>query len=301
MVRKKENDKFIVNEKYHKRLNHVIKVRLGLNEEEITELFNMIGKEKSTWQLWKMEGLEKYFLKFNEYNLDDIRKFIDVLTRYPETFNINRFLDSKRNSRISRKCIIPILDDFCIFSDNVLMEVLSYLMIDVYDRTFYEGELKKRVEKILGDIDISFEIEVLTKLLTFDDVKVKHSLHKIKNTEICSPNEIDLLLIHNHDIFVIECKNFIFKSDLKAINNELMKMKKSISYKLKTKIDFVNKNLELILNNEFDIHDNIAEYKIHGIIITNKFSISSAYKDLSYDSINYTQVLNYFGKKLNKE
>ncbi|SIS49671.1 NERD domain-containing protein [Salimicrobium flavidum] len=200
-----------------------------------------------------------------------------------------------RDSRVTRRCIIQLTNTLYVFSDNVLIETLAQIKKRIYNRDFYNRDLEVRATKILHKIEIDFEKAVESRLLKVEGIATKHSLEKIIYTDIVSPNEIDLLVLKANKLFVVECKNFLFKSDYKIIRSEVNRFKGEFSKKLNNKIQFVERNLAVILSNEFGIKEpNCENYEVEGLFVTNNFSISSSYEGVPYRSLNYTNVQGFF-------
>lgn len=292
----KENDKFIIPENYIRRLNRIVKVRTGLDIEGLKDLRESIGNTKDSWQVLEIPNIEAYF-KTHLPNIteDELTRLLNLLIRNEEVFDIKRFHNTHRNSRITLNPIVPLFYNFYIFSDNVLIETLDYLSKKVFDSNFYEGNLKGQFETINNKINNSFVEDVKLKLESAGIENILIHVESIKGIRGNLPNEIDLIALKGNCVYIIECKNFLFKSDFKAIRSEITKTKGEFTKKLDIKVRSIKDILKDLLKNEFDINDyEKYEDNIKGIFITNNFSFTSRYKDIRYESINYTEIVSYF-------
>ncbi|XRD24238.1 hypothetical protein AABM34_18110 [Lysinibacillus fusiformis] len=292
----KENDKFIIPENYIRRLNRIVKVRTGLDIEGLKGLRNSIGNTNDSWRVLDMPKIEAYFrTHLPNITEDELTRLLNLLIRNEEVFDIKRFHNTHRNSRITLNPIVPLFYNFYIFSDNVLIETLDYLSKKVFDSNFYEGNLKGQFETINNKINNSFVEDVKLKLESAGIENILIHVEYIKGISGNLPNEIDLIALKGNCVYIIECKNFLFKSDFKAIRSEISKTKGEFTKKLDIKVDSIRNNLKDLLKNEFDI-DDFEKYEdnVKGIFITNNFSFTSSYKGKGYESINYTEIVNYF-------
>src|SRR5690606_28028850 len=88
-----------------------------------------------------------------ECDEETMEAILEKLVRQEEKYEVKKFLDSDRNSRISRKCIIKLSDEYYIYSDTVLLECLGYIRKDIYDRRNLSDSLMSKLSEIFNDID----------------------------------------------------------------------------------------------------------------------------------------------------
>ncbi|MCU9612743.1 hypothetical protein OEV98_04080 [Caldibacillus lycopersici] len=295
-LQEKENDKYIVPINLIQRLNIVVKNRIGLNLEEINQFIQKLSNEKDCWRVLELPSLKSYILNHIQLESEDLKKLLDLLIRNPEEYSIKNYIDLYRDSRVMLKPIVPLAYNFYIFSDNVLLEALIFYKIRIFDVNFYSGALRGRFEQINNKINIDFEEKIRAKIENSrSDLKVKHNLTRISDTEITLPEQIDLIVVSSESIYVCDCKNFLLKTSPRAIRNEINNMLGKHSKKLSSKVNFVNDNLEIILEKEFGISD-FEKYRnnIKSLFIVNNFSVASNMLEMKHPMINYTQIEEYF-------
>lgn len=296
-LQRKEQEFYKVDNKNSERLSKVFKLEIGLNIEEVESLIERIEAEEDKWIITNISNIKKYFKQRIPISEEDLSKFINRLIRTPQLYETSNFSHTYRDSRVTKRCIIPLSNGLYAFADNVLIETLGHLKGSAYDRDIYSAKLKDRAIKVLHKIETDFEKAVETKLLEIEGVSTKASLEKITSTNIVSPNEIDLLVLKGNKLFVVECKNFLFKSDYKTIRSEVSRFKGEFSKKLNNKIQFVEQNLDMILSNEFGINKpNSDTCVVNGVFVTNYFSFSGSYEEIPYPSLNYTNVQDFFSQ-----
>lgn len=292
----KENDQFKVPAKYIRRLNRIVKLKTGLDIVDLQNFRESVANTEDSWQVLDMPRIMQYFTNhLPNIHKDELNRFLNLLIRNPIPYDIQIFHDTHRNSRITLKPIVPLFDDFYIFSDNVLLETIDYLSKKIFDPKFYDGSLKGQFEKINNKINDSFVEDVKLKLESSGIQNILIHVENIKGVNKILPNEIDLVVLKGNFVYVVECKNFLFKSDFKAIRSEITKTKGEFTKKLDIKVRSIQENLKELLQNEFDIHDS-EKFKenIKGVFITNNFSFTSKYQGITYESINYTEIESYF-------
>lgn len=294
----KKNNNFHIDDVYKNRINTVLKSEWGYNEIEFDNIYNYITREPvAKYYVLSLDELNKYVSTASSINDENLEKLVDRITRFKMNFDIKLFLDTERVSKISRKCIIPLYNNYFLFSDTLLLESIGFLKKDIYDRKNLTDSLLEKLGGIFQDIDTEFELLVKGKIEQLRSVVVKHTIEKIKNTTIYPPGEIDLLFLDDNEIFIIECKNFPFKSNLIAIRNEVNKVNNKFTTKLRGKVEFIKDNLEIFLKNDFHIDSiDTSQYTIKGVFVTNAFSFASILGKSDYDVINITEVEEYFKK-----
>ncbi|MGK7648623.1 hypothetical protein ACSQ7D_01220 [Capnocytophaga sp. G1920] len=140
------------------------------------------------------------------------------------------------------------------------------MFFNKYNEKFHDKELQEPITVLLNDREIPYEIDIESFI-----TQNSHNIN-IKN----DIGDIDILFINdnNRTIYICECKNIRFKHDYKEYKKDYDKFKAKFEPQLERKINWANKNREII-QEHFKLRDNkietidILNYKIEGIFIIN--------------------------------
>lgn len=304
----KNQRSFFSIEKYSEKIEKVVKGHFGFGFDSIEKIFDNIFKkyplgddfmvgDKESWckvleQLGELNNLTAQLLF--QYFLFDIN-------------NLNIFDGkSRKNERITRKPIVMI-DNVAICTVNSFAHALIAFKVDIYEGDIEDNILLNNLNKLYKEIDLEFEKAVLDFLKpAFSDASIKGDLREadlMKFMDLSDfPGQIDIIMLYGSKIFVIECKNFTLKTDVKSMANEYSRLtkvnSKSIQGKLNKKVTWVRNNIDKIINYFGDNYDRSKKYDVTGVITTSTFSAVSMEDKLEYPVITWTRLHDWIKQQL---
>jgi len=293
---------------YNEKINCLLEDYLGFDFDLIDRILNNIFKEefladdfwagdKTSWceviarfgecTYQKAEAIFKYLL----YNVDGINIYEEK---------------SRKNRRITRMPILMI-DEIAFCTGESLIHALIFFKIDIYQRDINHDVLMNKLNRIYESIDTEFEKNVLKSLsVKFPEAHIKGNLRESDLLGIIEldgfPGQIDVIMLLQNALFIIECKNFSLKSDLKPRANEYSKLTKSqpksIQGKLSKKVKWVSDNIRSVIKCLGAADDKI--YDVYGVITTSNFSIASMETMIEYPVVTWTNLPQWIEQKSHK-
>lgn len=199
-----------------------------------------------------------------------------------------------------------LLQNSVFFYKNTVMislELLVSSLMSLINNVFYNNidlkEFSIELEKVHKEINEEFEIEIYELLRNSLTKNIFHDFTKFgdKPPYVEPPGQIDILLYYQHNLYVIECKNYELKTNISAVANEVKRIQNDEIGKLEKKINFVKEHLKNILPLiGVDVLEAGNIKNITGLFVTKNFSMGELFTD-QFPVINCSSLIKWIKSK----
>lgn len=239
-------------------------------------------------------GLDEFLKNYFSIGIDNAQKIKHELVL--DSLKISKVPNdvSLKEGRLLRQSFLQLDSDLYICSEIVFLFSLAGIIADIAEGNISNKEFKGELFKYIHKMHLEFEADVenlLDKNTSYQFLK--RGVHETFFKEFELPGEIDILLVIKGVAFVIECKAFALQFNLSGMLFETKKVKgvsdkKSIQQKLKSKIDTLKDNKQVV--------ENIIGTKINqieGVIITKNPSLANTVDIGFFNVIHSSLILEY--------